>query len=201
MERSMPIHHRMNSLIKVRLTLVVLVLAMARLAVAQPAADTPKPLPGLVKEVQGIFNNIRGNITKAAAQFPDDKLTWQPTPAVRSWARLIAFVADLNNTACFTLAGATRLAKFDTEDTANSAANKMSKADLEKALAESFALCDKAFAAVTEANMAERATPGRSKLGLLVFHTSHINEHYGNLVTYMRLNGLVPPSTAARGGK
>jgi hypothetical protein len=41
----------------------------------------------------------------------------------------------------------------------------------------------------------------RSKIGTLMYNTSHINEHYGNFVTYMRLNNLVPPSTAARGGK
>jgi uncharacterized damage-inducible protein DinB len=188
----------------VRMALVVFALAVAGVAAAQPPAPAPpsQPLPGLVMEVQNIFNGIKGNITKAAAQFPDDKLTWQPTPLVRSWARLIAHVADDNNGACSALAGATRPARLDTEDTANSAANKMSKADLEKALGESFALCDKAFGAVTEANMAERnGNTNRSKIGALVYNTSHINEHYGNIVTYMRLNGLVPPSTAARGGK
>ena len=61
--------------------------------------------------------------------------------------------------------------------------------------------CNKAFAAVTEANMAERAGPtgGRSKIGALMYNTSHTNEHYGNIVTYMRLNNMVPPSSAPRG--
>ena len=60
--------------------------------------------------------------------------------------------------------------------------------------------CNKAFAAVTEANMAERAAPtsARSKIGALIYNTSHTNEHYGNIVTYMRLNGMVPPSTTPR---
>jgi hypothetical protein len=38
----------------------------------------------------------------------------------------------------------------------------------------------------------------RTKIGALVYNTSHINEHYGNLVTYLRLNGMVPPSSAGR---
>ena len=88
-----------------------------------------------------------------------------------------------------------RPARLDTEDTPNSAANKMTKADIEKALAESFALCDKAFTLVTEANMMER-NGNRSKIGTLISDTTHINEHYGNIVTYMRLNNMVPPSTA-----
>jgi hypothetical protein len=169
-------------------------------AVAQQPAGAAQPPASLVAEVQGIFNGLKVNISKSAALFPEDKLTWQPTPLVRSWARLIAHVSDDNNGACSGVLGTPRPARLDTEDTQNSAANKMSKADLEKALADSFALCDKAFAAVTDANMMDRAG-NRSKIGTLIYDTSHINEHYGNLVTYMRLNNLVPPSTAARGGK
>jgi uncharacterized damage-inducible protein DinB len=182
------------------LVLIACVLALVTVAFAQqpPAPPTGVAQPTtLVGEVQNMFNPLKGNITKAAAQFPDDKLTWQPTPAVRSWARLIAHIADDNNGSCSALAGQERPARLDTEDTQNSAANKMTKADLEKALAESFARCDKAFAAVTDANMMER-NGNRSKIGTLMYNTSHINEHYGNIVTYMRLNNLVPPSTAAR---
>ena len=40
----------------------------------------------------------------------------------------------------------------------------------------------------------------RTKIGNLIYNTSHINEHYGNLVTYLRLKGMVPPSSAPRGG-
>jgi hypothetical protein len=65
---------------------------------------------------------------------------------------------------------------------------------------ESVERCNKAFAAVTEANMAERAgaTSPRSKIGALMYNTRYTNEHYGNIVTYIRLNGMVPPSTAER---
>ncbi len=182
------------------------VLAVGAIVAAQPPAApaaaqaAPQAPPSLVAEVQNMFNPIKGNITKSVSQFPEDKFTWQPTPLVRSWARLVAHVADDNNGACAVLVGLPRPARLDSEDSQNSAANKMTKADLEKALADSFALCDKAFAAVTEANMMER-NGNRSKIGTLVYNTSHVNEHYGNLVTYMRLNGLVPPNTAARGGK
>lgn len=174
----------------------VLIAAVA----AMPQAPAPQQAPALVAEVQNTFNSIKGNITKSADQFPEDKYTWQPTPQVRSWARLIAHISDDNNGACSALIGEKRPARLDTEDTPNSAANKTPKADLQKALTESFARCDKAFTAVTDANMMER-NGNRSKIGTLIYNTSHINEHYGNLVTYMRLNNMVPPSTAGRMGK
>jgi uncharacterized damage-inducible protein DinB len=179
---------------KTRMSLVAFALAAAVTAAAQQP-PAPAQAPSLVTEVQNTFNNIKGYITKAAEQFPDDKLTWQPTPEVRSWARLIAHVADDNNGACSGLIGEQRPARLDTEDTQNSAANKMTKADLSRALADSFARCDKAFAAVTEANMLER-NGNRSKIGTLIYDMSHINEHYGNIVTYMRIKSMVPPSSS-----
>ena len=162
----------------------------------------PPPLPGLVAEVKTIYTAIHTNIGKSVEQFPADKLTWQPTPAVRSWARLIGHITDDNNGACYLLAGeTTRPARVDTADTQESAANKLSKDDLLKGYKDSVERCNKAFAAVTDANMAERAGPTspRSKIGALMYNTSHTNEHYGNIVTYMRLNGMVPPSSAPRG--
>lgn len=182
--------------------------AVAALSLAQAPAVTsaqpqqpPAPLPGLIAEVKTIYTGVHTNITKAVEQFPADKLTWQPTPAVRSWARLIGHITDDNNGACYLLAGETsRPARVDTLDTQESPANKLSKDDLFKGYKESVDRCTKAFAAVTEANMAERNGPtgGRSRIGALIYNTSHTNEHYGNIVTYMRLNGMVPPSTAGR---
>ena len=175
--------------------------AQAPATTGQPQ-QPPPPLPGLVAEVKTIYTNIHNFIGKSVEQFPADKLTWQPTPAVRSWARLIGHITDDNNGACYLLAGeTTRPARVDTADTQESAANKLSKDDLLKGYKESVERCNKAFAAVTEANMAERAAPTspRSKIGALMYNTSHTNEHYGNIVTYLRLNGLVPPSSAPRG--
>ena len=165
---------------------------------ARPAqSPAPQQTPTLVTEVQNTFNAIKGNITKSADQFPEDKYTWQPTPLVRSWARLIAHISDDNNGACAVLIGEQRPARLDSEDSPNSAANNMTKADLQKALSDSFNRCDKAFVVVTTENMMER-NGSRSKIGNLIYSTSHINEHYGNLVTYMRLNNMVPPSPAGR---
>jgi len=132
---------------------------------------------------------------------PAEKLTWQATPDVRSFARLFAHITDDNNGACAAMAGVTPApARVDAGAAGNWAADKMSKADLEKGLADSVALCQKAFASVNQTNMMESAggRGTRTKIGALIYNTSHINEHYGNLVTYLRLNGMVPPSSAGR---
>jgi DinB superfamily len=161
------------------------------------------PPAHLVEEVQRMFTPLHANILRAAEQFPEDKYTWQPTPDVRSWARLIGHLVDDNNGACFMLAGvAERPAMVDTPNSVESGANKKSKADLVALFRASVDLCVKAFAAVTPSNMTEPSggRGGSSKIGILMSNTSHTNEHYGNLVTYMRLQGLVPPSSQGRGG-
>jgi len=168
---------------------------------AQPPAQPLPPLPGLVTEVKNAYTAVQNNIVKSVEQFPADKLTWQPTPAVRSWARLIGHITDDNNFSCWALAGDTQApARVDPTDNQDSPANKLSKDDLLKGLKESVERCNKAFAAVNETNMAERSGPTsrRSKLFALIYNTSHTNEHYGNITTYMRLNGLVPPSSTPR---
>src|SRR4051794_22084255 len=98
--------------------------AQAPAPVAGQPQQPPAPLPGLVSEVRTIYTNVHNFITRSVEQFPADKLTWQPTPAVRSWARLIGHVTDDNNGACYLLAGeAQRPARVDTADSADSAAN------------------------------------------------------------------------------
>ena len=176
------------------------------LSAQQPAqAPQPRPLPGMTVEVRNIFNAIKTNITKAADQFPEDKYGWSPTPEVRTWGGLMGHLTDDNNGACFLMAGETAApARYDNGGKPTDIAKDLKKADIVKLLGESFARCDKAFDALTEANMAERNGNGnRSKFGAMFYNTQHINEHYGNVVTYMRLQGMVPPSSqppTGRGG-
>jgi hypothetical protein len=79
----------------------------------------------------------------------------------------------------------------------------MSKAELVAGLKASIERCNQTFASLTTATMTEPSgmRPGTTKIGMLIYNTSHTNEHYGNLVTYMRLQGMVPPSSAGRGGR
>jgi uncharacterized damage-inducible protein DinB len=78
---------------------------------------------------------------------------------------------------------------------------KTAKADLVQALKESFAYCDKAYDSMTDAAGAEKAKffgSERPKLGILDFNIVHDYEHYGNMVTYLRLKSIVPPSSEPR---
>ena len=198
---------------KTTVSLFVCVLALNAVALAQqagggaagrgqgaPAAPATPPA-STSAEVLAMYTNITSFIARSAAMVPADKFTWQPTPEVRSYARLFAHITDDNNGACAAIAGVTPApTRLDTGSAqAGWAADKMPKADIEKALADSVALCNKAFAAVDQTNMMEMQGR-RTKIGALIYNTSHINEHYGNLVTYLRLNGMVPPSSAPRGG-
>ncbi|ODS59308.1 MAG: hypothetical protein ABS36_02345 [Acidobacteria bacterium SCN 69-37] len=94
-----------------------------------------------------------------------------------------------------------RPAFVDMPNGSESGANKLSKADLIAGLRASIERCDRTFATLTPATMNEPSglRPGMTKLGALIYNTSHTNEHYGNLVTSMRLQNLVPPSSQATG--
>jgi hypothetical protein len=184
---------------------IVSCVCLAALGSAFAAAQQTPPAPpaSVAAEVNGFYTRIAGFITKSAAMVPEDKYGFQPTPDVRTFARLFAHITDDNNGACWALAGESQApATVDTPNSNASAASKMKKAELEKALADSVALCEKAFKAVTPANMMEPAggRGNRTKIGALIYNTSHINEHYGNIVTYLRLNNMIPPSSAPRGG-
>lgn len=165
---------------------------------------TPPPLATPAAEVKVMFDALKTNLSKSAELFPEDKYEWSPTPDVRTWGGLFLHIIDDNNGACWVLAGdEKRPASLDAGGKPTDAGKGLKKADIVKLLGESFARCDKAFAAVTPENMLERATPTatRSKLGTLIYDTQHISEHYGNAVTYLRLQNIVPPSTAARMGR
>ena len=72
------------------------------------------------------------------------------------------------------------------------------KAALQKALADSFAFCEQAIASMDDKKGAELTKSNlgmQPRLMVFAFNNSHVNEHYGNLVTYMRLKGIVPPSS------
>ncbi|MBK5298476.1 MAG: DinB family protein [Vicinamibacteria bacterium] len=164
------------------LCITVLVSASSALAQDNPFTPAAKSTLALVK----------GNVVKAAEQMPETDYAFKPTPDVRSFGQLIGHVANANYMICSTATGAANPSAGDIEKT------KTSKADLTKAVAESFAFCEAQFDALTPAKAAEVVDVFGMKmprLNALQFNTSHDFEHYGNIVTYMRLKGMVPPSS------
>ena len=140
------------------------------------------------------YDVVKGYITKAAAQVPEDKYKFQPTKEVRTMGQIFGHIANASGLICATAAGVKPPASGDAEKLAT-------KAELQKALVDGFAVCDQAFKTITTANANEPVDlfgMKHTRLGALAFNAAHLFEHYGNLVTYMRINGLVPPSS---GGK
>lgn len=149
-----------------------------------------KTLTGGAKALQ---NQVSGVILRSAEKMPEEHFSFKPTPDVRSFGALLGHIADAQYLFCSAVIGEKNPAP-GVEKT------KSSKADLTQALKDGFAYCDKAYAiADSDAATAVKFFGGeRTKLNVLSFNTSHNYEHYGNLVTYMRMKGLVPPSSEGR---
>jgi uncharacterized damage-inducible protein DinB len=134
---------------------------------------------------------IRSLVLRTAEKVPENLYEFKPTPEVRSLGSVLGHIADGNNLLCG-MAGGDKPAPNQVNE------KKTTRADLVAALKASFAACDKVFAATTDANA---TTPvdffgqKQTRLGMLAFINSHMWEHYGNLVTYMRLKNIVPPSS------
>jgi uncharacterized damage-inducible protein DinB len=155
---------------------------------SQPVSD---PLSAGNK---GIYDLIKNNVIKAAEKMPEENYAFKPTPEVRSFGQIVGHVADAQYAFCSPVSGMEN-PKPGIEK------SKTSKADLVKALNDAFAYCDKAYNGMTDAKAVETVKffgGDRAKLTVLSFNNAHNDEHYGNLVTYMRIKGLVPPSSEQR---
>ncbi len=184
-----------------RLGLVVLMtVAVFSRAAAQTTgagyADTLSP--SLASVAQKMHATIRRDLAEAAESMPADEYSFRPTPEVRTFAQLIGHVVNANWFFC-------SQAKEGPPPNSTNHESLTDKAALVKALNDSLAYCDQVYSATTDANFSQ---PVRMQAGVgmgpaqtvrgavLVFNTTHNNEHYGNVVVYMRLKGHVPPSTA-----
>jgi len=148
----------------------------------------------MVTENKQNYETIKTNIMKSAERMPDAGYSFKPTPEERTWAELMGHIADAQTSIC---AGATGEMKRGT------AASKTSKEDLVKALRDSFDVCDAAWAGTNGENastMTKMRNRDLTRLGMLIYNTTHDNESYGTMAVYLRLKGVVPPSTADRGG-
>lgn len=137
---------------------------------------------------------VKNNILRSAEKMPEENYSFRPTPEVRSFGQLLGHIADAQYLFCSAVLGKPNPAP-GIEKT------KTSKADLIAALKEAFAYCDAAFAEMTDAKLAETVKffgREQAKGTVLSFNTAHNNEHYGNIVTYLRMKGIVPPSSERR---
>jgi uncharacterized damage-inducible protein DinB len=167
-----------------------------------PAAQPPAKLD-LSTAIRNSHNNIKGNLLKSAEKMTEADYAFKPAgimPEVRTYGQFIGHLADANFMLCSRAKGEANPVKESLEKT------KTSRADLIKALTDALAYCDAVYASLTDAQALEFVTvqgPNNTKREVvraspLMSNNAHNNEHYGNLVTYMRVKGIVPPSSEPR---
>lgn len=171
------------------LFLLSLLSAGAGTAAAQEPAWTPQP----AEEVLQLWNRIGTMLIDMAEDFPEEKYDYKPTPEVRSFAEQLSHVAGANYFFLRTAGG---------EKTRPEHRSRGTKADVVAVLTESYA---DGAALIRQTGDPGMSRPIKHPFGdaTVSLHTiwlmavGHAAEHYGQLVVYYRLNGLVPPATRA----
>ena len=176
---------------------MICVNALAALILAAGAAEAQNANP-LSAGSKRTYDIIKGYLIRAAEKMPEEHYAFKPTKDVRSFGQLVGHLADASFGFCAAAAGEKPpMGGFD----GSLEKSKTTKADLQKALADSFAYCDKVYTNMTDATattMVKGFWGDLPALSVLSFNTAHDFEHYGNIVTYMRLKEVVPPSSEPR---
>ena len=153
--------------------------------------------PSMATSVNNMHMTIRRNLIEAAEAMPAAEYAFKPTPQIRSFAELLGHVAMANYFFCSMAKGEASPSKVNIERTISD------KDGMTKALGDSLNYCDAVYKETTDANanqMVKIAGPGgatqSTRAQVLMFNTTHNNEHYGNVILYLRLKNIVPPSTA-----
>jgi uncharacterized damage-inducible protein DinB len=171
------------------------VLSVTLLALTAVSASAQNPVSD---SLRGSWNGVKRNITQSAELMPEEHFGFKPTPDVRSFGAILSHVAGASYLFCAAAKG--EKSPFE-EDSFEKTAK--TKADIVKATKDAIAYCDGAFAALTDASAGQmvQAPFGSGQVpraNALIGQIGHNTEHYGNLVTYFRLKGLVPPSSRPR---
>jgi uncharacterized damage-inducible protein DinB len=182
-----------RSLTRTRTFLTALLCVLASsvvIAQNKPAASPAQenPLSAWNRRAQG---QMKDWLLRSAEKMPEENYKFKPADAVRSYGQIIGHIADIQYTFCSAVLGEKNPSlKIETTRT--------SKAELIAGLKDAFAYCDKAYDGLTDAaaaQMVKHSGIDTPKLFLLNMNIAHAALHYGNLITYMRLKNIVPPST------
>jgi len=137
---------------------------------------------------QRYFNVVRRNLEASADVMPAEKYSFRLTDGQMTFAEWLIHATQRNYSDCATLQS------VSVPDAERQAAGLKGKAEVSKALKDSFAYCADALGAMDDQKAISSAPMSNAFLHLVV----HNNEIYGNVVGYLRASGIVPPSTAAR---
>jgi uncharacterized damage-inducible protein DinB len=174
-----------------RVAATFLALSVCGFSVAQAQEKASTARAG-TEGISAIYSMAKSFLVKAAEQIPEDKYSFQPTKDVRTVGSLFSHIADANNFFCSQVTATPKQYSDKTEKTAKT------KAEIVAALNASFTACDAAYAGVGDADLSKPITvfgQPRNVAAVLTMNAAHDMEHYGNIVTYMRILNMVPPSS------
>ena len=169
-------------------------LCVAALGICSSALFAQESANPFTNAEKGLYGYISGTVISSAEQVPESDYSFKATPEVRSMGQIFGHAADAQYMFCAMAAGETAPVKGIEK-------SKTSKADLVQALKEAQGYCMKVYSGLDDkqgAQLVEFMGRKMPKLTILSLNTAHLDEHYGNLVTYMRLKGIVPPTSAPR---
>ncbi len=179
-----------------------------------PTAAPPPVTDPVSSALRTAFDGVARNLAESAAKMPEENFAFKPTPEVRSFGEILGHVANSHYSYCSRVKGEANPNSRDLEKVT-------AKAEMVKVFNESIDYCKAVYASMTDAKAVQPMTPpapatapaaqsgqppaaGQKPpaaprvfvpFNVLNQNLTHDWEHYGNLVTYMRLKGLVPPST------
>ena len=172
-----------------RRLVLILTLALPIPALAQKAPADPA-----VAAIRSQWETTAGYLLRAAEQMPDSNYAFKPVATVRTFGQLIGHVAGAQNAMCAMALADPEKAEDEIEKSATT------KAQLVAALRASSEYCRKAYSQTDAAAAAEAMVYGekQTRIAALAMNAVHDGEHYGNVVTYFRIKGMVPPSSQPR---
>src|SRR3954468_23319537 len=171
---------------------VFIMFTMAAASAAPAAAQSANPISDSLRSQ---WNGVKRNIQQSAELMPEATFDYRPVDGVRTFGEILAHVAGASYQICAAAKG--EKAPYGEEYFEK---NVKGRAAITKATTDAIAYCDAVFAALTDASAAQKVQNpfGQDQVtraAALILQIGHDNEHYGNLVTYFRMNGIVPPSS------
>jgi len=171
-----------------KLNIITRTLLISLLVPAAVAVADDRPLNAFNVKAYGHLKDL---VLRSAEKMPEENYNFKPTEAIRSFGQVLGHVADSQYYFCSMVLGE-KNPSLKIEKT------KTSKADLIASLKDAFAYCDKAYNGMTDASGNETVKffgDDTRKRDVLTVNNMHTVEHYGNIVTYLRLKNIVPPSS------
>jgi uncharacterized damage-inducible protein DinB len=177
-----------------KLTLLICLVATATVAFSQEPSKTAAPATQdnpFSTHNKFVYGGMKLILLRSAEKMPEENYGFRPTEAVRTYGQILGHVTDVAYSFCSKVRG-------EKDPNPNNEKTKTSKADLIAALKDVFAYCDPAYEGMTDTSgaiLVKFMGMPSTKLALLNGNILHMTEHYGNLVTYMRLKNIVPPTS------